>query len=90
MKKYGIYKKDGITPVVLCYNEEGEKVKPFELRAGTKNAARRKAKRYDGTWHKDITALVNANFSEQIQTSREQFQRGETLTHEEVFGNVAT
>lgn len=48
--KYGIYEKDGKTPVVICLNGKGEKVKPYELRAGTKGAARRKAKRYGGTW----------------------------------------
>lgn len=52
--KYGIYEKDGKTPVVICYNEKGEKVKPFELRAGTKGAARRLAKRHGAVWRKDV------------------------------------
>jgi len=53
MMKYGIYEKDGVTPIVICRDEKGEKVEPYELRAGTKGAARRKAKHYGGIWRKD-------------------------------------
>ena len=53
MKPYGIYSADGRTPVVLTVNNKGEKVPPYHVRAGTRGAARRKARQYGGMWRKD-------------------------------------
>ena len=48
MKKYGIYENG--KPVVIHHKDEGGHKVTEEVRAGTKGAARRLAKRYGATW----------------------------------------
>ena len=52
MKKYGIYETDG-SPVVMHRRDESGKKVTEEVRAGTKGAARRLAKRYGAKWRKE-------------------------------------
>lgn len=49
---YGLYNKDG-SPFMIDKNAKGKKIEPYHLRAGTKGAARRKAKDHDVNWRKD-------------------------------------